>query len=288
MCRFLHLSLPLHHPAQGQIANMLLTDAQPTQASAESTFAVFSSLTIFWCRLLSLLSASPLPPFRSLPPACLSPNPPAPPQNRSSASPVFPVAAHGQNTSPKAVAKSVRKRSNPGPAQVSLVPFFNRFSTDLQPICNRFSTDFQPRSPTTTDLQPIFNRAPNPQPFLNRFSTVFQPFFNRFSTDFQLIAQPIFNRVLKLVALSGHNALETPVCFTKKRGGKDASEEGRDGSEQRAQEQQTPQSPPPTLLQLVGKGRGPGMQFDPEQQGKVMFHQCPLLEISPGKENDLP
>ena len=77
--------------------------------------------------------------------------------------------------------------------------------------------------------------------------------------------------------------------FTKKRGGKDGSAEGRDGSEQQAQEQQTPQSPPPpTLLQLVGKGRRPGMQFDPEQQGKVMFHQCPLLEITPGKKNDLP
>ena len=24
------------------------------------------------------------------------------------------------------------------------------------------------------------------------------------------------------------------------------------------------------------------MQFDPEQQGKVMLHQCPLLEITPG------
>ena len=155
----------------------------------------------------------------------------------------FPVAAHGQNTTPNSVTKSVRKRSNSAPAQVSLVPFFNRFSTDLQPISNRFSTDFQPRSPTTTVLQPIFNRAPNPQPFFNRFSTVFQPFFNRFSTDFQPFAQPIFNRVLNLVALSGHNAFETPVCFTKKRGGEDGSVEGRDGSEQQAQERQTPQSP---------------------------------------------
>ena len=42
-------------------------------------------------------------------------------------------------------------------------------------IGNRFSTDNFNRSPTTTDLQPILNRASNPQPFLK--------FFNRFSTD---------------------------------------------------------------------------------------------------------
>ena len=253
---------------------MLLTGAQPHPSKCREhvwrlfKFDHFSGVAC--CR-----SSPPLPSHPSVffPLLVFLPTHPRP-QNRSSALQDFPVAAHGQNISPKAVAKSVRKRSNSGPAQVSLVPFLNRFSTDLQPICNRFSTGFQPRSPTTTDLQPIFNRAPNQQPFLNRFSTVFQPIFNRFSTvcatDFQPCSEAGGPKWPQRVG-------DTRVLH-KETGGKDGLAEGRDGSEQQAEERQTPQSPPPTLLQLVGKGRGPGVQFGPEQQGKFMFHQCPLLE----------
>ena len=155
--------------------------------------------------MLSLLSASPLPPFRSLPLACLSPNPPAPPKTEAQLRQIFPWL----RTVRTPVQKQLPNQSGNGPILASASVVGTAF----------VATGFQPRAKPATVSQTFFNR-------------LFNRLFNRFSTDFQPFGQPIINRALKLVALSGHNALETPVCFTKKRGGKDGSAEGRDGSEQ--------------------------------------------------------
>ena len=165
---------------------MQLTGAQPHPRKC-STFAVFSSLTIFLVSLAvaPLHLSSPTLPFSS---PCLSfSQPTRTPQNRNSASPDSPWL----RTVRTPLQTQLPNQSGNGPTLRQRKCRWYRFSTDSQPICNRFPTVFQP----------IFNRAPQPQPFCNRFSTarqtrnrfstVFQPFFNRFSTDFQ----PIFNRL---------------------------------------------------------------------------------------------
>ena len=168
---------------------MLLTGAQPPPSKCREhvwrlfKFDHFSGVAC--CRS----SASPHPPFRFLPPACLSPNPPAPPKQKLSFAKFSRGCArseHQSKTSCQISPETVQFWASASVVGTVSQPILNRFATDLQPICNRFSTDFQPRSPTTTDLQP-FSTARQTS---NRFSTVFQPFFNRFSTVFQ----PIFNR----------------------------------------------------------------------------------------------
>ena len=228
---------------------MLLTGAQPHLSKCREhvcrlfKFDHFSGVAC--CR-----SSPPLPSHPSVlfPLLVFLPTHPRPPKQKLSFARFSRGCArseHQSKSSCQISLETVQSWSSASVVGTVFQPILNRFATDLQPFFNRFSTALPDHNRFATDFQPRAKPATVSQPFLNRFSTVFQPFFNRFSTDFQPIAQPIFNRVLKLVALSGHNALETPVCFTKKRGGKDGSAEGGTGQSNRLRSSRHRSRPPP-------------------------------------------
>ena len=160
---------------------MLLTGAQPRPSKCREhvwrlfKFDHFSGVAC--CRS----SASPLPPFRFLPPACLSPNPPAPPKQKLSFARFSRGCArseHQSKSSCQISPETVQFWASASVVGTVSQPILNRFATDLQPFLNRFSTALPDHNRFATVFQPRAKPATVSQPFFNRFSTVFQPIFN--------------------------------------------------------------------------------------------------------------